>query len=101
MPADPLHPAPRAFLTTYGLVLVCLAADPTARVRDLAARIGVTERAVQSAVTRLAAGGFLTVTKAGQRRRYEVRTYRPLGLPLAPGRTVADLVAFGLARGRP
>lgn len=91
---------PWAFLAPHSLALVCIAADPTARMRDLAVRLELTERSVQSLVAELAAGGFLTVTRAGRRNRYTVHPDRPLPNPLAYPWTVADLLAFGLG-GRP
>ena len=35
------------FLSNHGHVLMCLAADPDARLRDIAERVGVTERTVR------------------------------------------------------
>jgi hypothetical protein len=45
-------PAPRpwTFLTNHAHVLLCIAADPGGRMRDVAARVGITERAVQRIV---------------------------------------------------
>jgi hypothetical protein len=96
MPKSPPAPDPlaRAFLTLHARVLACLAADPRARLRDLAPRLGVTERAVQVVLPDLAAGGYLTVGREGRRNWYTVHHDRPLPTPFGPGSTAADLVAF-------
>lgn len=60
------------FLSNHGHVLVCLAKDPNARMRDVAAAVGVTERAVQQIVRDLVDGGYVEKTKAGRRNRYQV-----------------------------
>jgi len=92
-PPAPESPA-RALLTLPARVLACLAADPRARLRDLAPRLGVTERAVQVVLPDLAAGGYLTVGREGRRNRYTIHPDRPLPAPFAAGTTAADLVAF-------
>ena len=45
--------APWTFLTNHAHVLLCIARDPDARMRDVATEVGVTERAVQRIVTEL------------------------------------------------
>jgi DNA-binding IclR family transcriptional regulator len=59
-------------LTGHGHVLVEIARDPTARIRDLAAVVGLTERTVQVIVADLEAAGYLTRTRTGRRTRYSV-----------------------------
>jgi hypothetical protein len=60
--------------------------------RDVAARIGITEPNVQRIVTELAAAGYLTIHRVGRRNRYTVNADRPLGSPTMPDRTVGDLI---------
>lgn len=60
------------FLSNHGHVLVCLAADPDARMRDVAARVGITERAVQMIVGDLEEAGFVIRERVGRRNRYTV-----------------------------
>lgn len=60
---------PWTFLTNHAHVLLCIAADPEARMRDVAVRVGVTERAVQRIVADLAEGGYLAVGRVGRRNR--------------------------------
>jgi DNA-binding Lrp family transcriptional regulator len=60
------------FLSNHGHVLVCLARDPDARTRDVAAAVGITERAVQQIVHDLVEQGYLDKVKVGRRNRYTV-----------------------------
>ena len=59
-------------LTGHGHVLVEIARDPKARIRDISAVVGLTERTVQAIVADLEAAGYLTRTKAGRRTLYTV-----------------------------
>jgi hypothetical protein len=59
-------------LTGHGHVLVEIARSPTARVRDIAAVVGLTERTVQVIVADLEGAGYLTRTRTGRRTRYSV-----------------------------
>ena len=60
------------FLSNYGHVLVSLARDPDARMRDVADAVGITERAVQQIVRELVDQGYLRKEKVGRRNRYAV-----------------------------
>ncbi len=66
------------FFTNHAHVLFCLAEDPEARLRDIAARVGITERAVQRIVTNLHDEGYIRVEKLGRRNRYQVVRKKPL-----------------------
>jgi predicted ArsR family transcriptional regulator len=69
----PADKQPRwVFLTNHAHVLLCIARDPDSRTRDIAARVGITERAAQRIVAELIAGGYLTRTKIGRRNRYQI-----------------------------
>src|SRR5580698_2444381 len=59
-------------LTGHGHVLVEIARDPEARIRDISAAVGRTERTVQAIVADLEAAGYLTRTRIGRRTRYTV-----------------------------
>jgi DNA-binding MarR family transcriptional regulator len=88
-------PSPSAgwtFLSNHAHVLLCIARDPAVRLRDVAARVGITERAVQRIVTDLAAAGYLTVAKEGRRNRYVIHPEQPLRHPLERHRTVKGLL---------
>jgi predicted ArsR family transcriptional regulator len=90
-------PGPRTgwtFLTNHARVLVQIARDPGVRVRDIAARCLLTERAVQRIITDLEQGGYLTHTRVGRTNRYQVAAASPLRHPADAGPTVADLLAL-------
>jgi len=67
---------PWTFLTNHALVLLCIARDPQVRLRDVSARVGVTERTAQRIVADLAEAGHLTRRRVGRRNSYEVSTHR-------------------------
>lgn len=85
------------FLTNHAHVLLCLAADPAQRLRDVAERVGITERAVQRIVADLEAAGYITRSKSGRRNAYKVHRDRPLRHPIESHRGVSALI--GLANG--
>lgn len=60
------------FLTNHAQVLLCLAEDPDIRLRDVAERVGITERASQRILAELVDAGYVTVTRVGRRNRYTV-----------------------------
>ena len=59
-------------LTGHGHVLVEIARDPEARIRDISAVVGLTDRTVQAIVADLEAAGYLTRTRTGRRTKYTV-----------------------------
>jgi DNA-binding transcriptional ArsR family regulator len=86
------------FLSNHGHVLVCLALDPDSRLRDVAARVGITERAVQKIVDDLDEAGILTRERSGRRNRYRLNVNVPLRHPLESHRTVGSLLSMVLDR---
>lgn len=82
------------FLTNHSHVLLCLAAEPDARLRDVAAAVGITERAVQHIVADLAAAGVLERTREGRRNRYAFNPDAALRHPIEAHRRVQDLMVL-------
>jgi len=80
------------FLTNHAHVLLCIAADPGVRGRDIADRVGITERAAQSIVADLVEAGYLTRERVGRRNHYKVRPDLPLRHPIEEGNQVAELI---------
>ena len=70
-----------AFVTNYSHVLVCVAADPSARLRDIAETVGVTERRAAQLVKDLEQAGYLTKTRHGRRNQYEIHDQLPFAIP--------------------
>ncbi len=85
---------PWTFLTNHAHVLLCVARDPRARIRDLADRIGITERAVQRIIFELEADGYLTHEREGRRNAYRVRANLPLRHPVERRNKVAALLSL-------
>ena len=83
-----------AFLTTHGHALVCIARDPTIRLRDLAAEVGVSLRAIYLILDDLVATGHLERQRHGRRNRYRVNRRAELRHPLLQGRTTGDLLTL-------
>jgi hypothetical protein len=66
------------FLTNHAVVLLHISANPGARLRDIAAAAGITERAVQQIVRDLGDSGYVTATRVGRRNQYTVHVDRPM-----------------------
>ena len=105
----PLEKKPRArrelatspawtFLSNHAHVLLCLAREPDARMRDVAVLVGITERAVQRIVADLEEVGYLGRTRHGRRNRYKVQADLPLRHPIERHQRVSALIAFVLSR---
>jgi DNA-binding Lrp family transcriptional regulator len=86
------------FLSNHAHVLVCLALDPDARLRDVAASVGITERAVQKIVTDLEQAGIIVRERTGRRNSYRLHLEVPLRHPLEAHKTVGVLLSLVLDR---
>ncbi len=64
------------FVTNHAYVLRCLAREPSLTLREVAERVGITERAVQRIVAELEEAGYLVRGKDGRRNRYVIREGR-------------------------
>ncbi|MDP3894568.1 winged helix-turn-helix domain-containing protein [Nocardioides sp.] len=96
-----MSPREWTFLSNHGHVLVALARDPQARMRDVADRVGITERAVQQIVHDLVEQGYLLKEKVGRRNRYEVADGAHFRHALEAGVTLEEFLGLVLEpRGR-
>ena len=86
-------------LTGHGHVLVEIARNPQARIRDIAAAAGLTERAVQAIVADLEAAGYLTRTRTGRRTVYTVDRNMLFRHPAQEGLRVGPFLALLAAAG--
>ena len=86
------------FLTTHARVLLCIAHDPDARLRDIAATLGVTERRAHGIVTDLTQAGYLITQKDGRRNRYQVQAHLPLPGPGTREPAIGEIVALFAAQ---
>jgi hypothetical protein len=64
-------------LTGHGHVLVEVARNPEARIRDISLAVDLTERTVQAIVADLEAAGYLTRARVGRRTCYTVNPDSP------------------------
>jgi MarR family len=80
------------FLSNHAYVLLCIAREPGIRLRDVAERVRITERAVQRIVADLEEGGYLSRVREGRRNRYEIHGDRPLRHPVVLQKEVSVLL---------
>jgi DNA-binding MarR family transcriptional regulator len=82
------------FLSNHAHVLLVLAGDPEVKLREIAERVGITERAVQRIVTDLKDGRYIEIERLGRRSRYRLHPELPLRHPVEAHRNVAHLLAL-------
>lgn len=81
------------FLTNHAHVLLCISTGEELTAREMALRVGITERSVQAILTDLTAEGYLIKSKVGRRNVYDVNSDGRLRHPLEANHTVGELVA--------
>jgi MarR family len=86
-------------LTGHGHVLVEIARNPQARIRDIGAVAGLTDRTVQAIVSDLEAAGYITRTRIGRRTRYTVNPESLFRHPAQDGHRVGPFLALLAAAG--
>lgn len=72
---------PFGFLTNHGLALLCIAADPGVRMKEIAAQVDITERATQRIVSDLIEAGYLDRQRVGRRNLYSIRRNLKISMP--------------------
>ena len=75
-------------------MLLCIAHDPGARLRDIAAGVGITERSAFGIVTDLAEAGYVVKQKDGRRNRYQIQAHLPLPEPASPEPAIGEVLAL-------
>ena len=75
-----VHDEPKTwtFLTNHAQVILCLAARPDIRLRDVAEHVGITERAAQRILADLVESGYVEVERVGRRNTYTVNRNRAM-----------------------
>jgi hypothetical protein len=89
-----------SFLTNHGRVLLCVAHDPGARLRDIAADLSITERSAYAIVSDLADAGYVLKERDGRRNRYIVQVHLPLPETTIRVRTVGEVLDLLGAKAR-
>lgn len=82
------------FLTNHAHVLGILHSDPDLVLREVAARVGITERAVQRIIHDLEDEGFIRREKVGRQNRYQVNTNKSLRHPIEAHCKIGDLLSL-------
>jgi hypothetical protein len=88
-----------SLITNHGLALLCIAEDPRARMREIAASLNVTERAAQRIVSELIDAGYVHRTREGRRNRYTLRLDLPVALPRHRGVDLSALLTVLMPSG--
>jgi hypothetical protein len=83
-----------SFLTNHARVLLCIAHDPDARLRDIAASLGITDRSVHGIVTDLTAAGYVIKHRDGRRNRYQIQAHLPLPEPASKEPAIGEVLAL-------
>ena len=80
------------FLTNHAHVMICVAQDPNIRLRDVAERVGITERAAQRIVADLVEAGYLERNREGRRNSYRLNPDLPLRHPLERQHSIGEVI---------
>ncbi len=81
-------------MTNHARVLLCITHDPGVRLRDIAARTGVTERTAYGIVTDLTEAGYVVKHKDGRRNRYQIQAHLPLPETDSRESTIGEILAL-------
>ena len=82
------------FLTSHARVLMCIARDPGARLRDVAVSLGITERSAHAIVADLTTAGYVVKHKQGRRNRYQIQAHLPLPEPASQEPAIGDVLSL-------
>jgi predicted ArsR family transcriptional regulator len=80
------------FLSNHTQVLLCVQRDPNARFRDIANRVGITERAAQRIVADLIETGYVESERVGRRKRYRINADAAMRHPAQEGHEIGELL---------
>ncbi len=85
-------PKPWRFVTNHTQVLLCIARDGDVRLRDVAERVGITERAAQRIVADLVEAGFVERKKIGRRNHYSIDRRAKMRHPAQVNQEIGELL---------
>ena len=80
------------FVSNHGQVLLCIASNPEIRLREIAPRVGITERAAQRIVADLVAAGYVTRQRQGRRNHYAINREKEMRHPAQFGYEIGPLL---------
>jgi hypothetical protein len=82
-----------SFLTNHARVLLCIAHDPGIRLRDIAARLDITERSAHGIITDLTRAGYVVKHRDGRRNRYQIEANLPLREPVSREPAIGEVLS--------
>jgi DNA-binding Lrp family transcriptional regulator len=80
------------FVTNHALVLCLIAQQPRITAREIAATVGITEKATRNIINDLEADGYVNKTREGRRSRYGIDLELPLRHEMQEDKAVGDLL---------
>ena len=83
---------PWRFVTNHTQVLLCIARDDAVRLRDVAEKVGITERAAQRIVADLVEAGFVQRKKIGRRNHYSIDRRAKMRHPAQVNQEIGELL---------
>lgn len=83
---------PWTFLTNHAHVLIVLDSEPDLVLREVALRVGITERAVQRIVQELEEEGYLKRERVGRRNHYKIIDAEHLRHPVESHCTIGQVL---------
>ena len=83
---------PWRFVTNHTQVLLCIARDGDVRLRDVAEKVGITERAAQRIVTDLIDAGYVDRRKVGRRNHYSIDRAAKMRHPAQVNQEIGELL---------
>jgi DNA-binding MarR family transcriptional regulator len=90
--SNPEDSKPWRFVTNHTQVLLCISRDGDVRLRDVAERVGITERAAQRIVTDLVEGGFVERRRVGRRNHYSIDRSAKMRHPAQVNQEIGELL---------
>ncbi len=78
--------------TNHAHVMVLLSQNPDMVLREVALKIGITERAVQKIISDLEVTGFIVKEKVGRSNHYKLVLDKPLRHPIEAHKKVKEVI---------
>lgn len=86
------EPSHWTFFSNHAHVMVCLAKNADRPLREVALKVGITERAVQRIIADLEEGGYLVRERVGRQNSYSLILNKELRHPIEADHTIGDIV---------
>lgn len=80
------------FFTNHAHILIVLSQYPGITLREVAIKVGITERAVQKIIDDLEQSGFIEREKLGRSNQYKLILNKPLRHPIEAHKSIKDII---------